>query len=583
MAELDKQAYKAQKDFLYQDNTNEDIAPIDFRSTFEDSADSFPFLIDEADISGQWTFSTNPYVPLVPTDDSHAASKKYVDDNAGVGAGDVIGPASSINNEIVVMDGLTGKLIKGETGVLLSTTGDFSSMGDLSFSTASKTINGIEVQNLLDKSANETVSGGWSFDSNVTIPLTPLVDSDAASKKYVDDNASGGGDVFKVGTPVNNQLGVWTGDGTIEGDGNLTWSGSTLAIGGNLEAADVDLSGNLTLTDGTISVTKDLGSPLAIRRSGVDNTGTITSWARESSSGVFSTIGIINYNLTDFRLQSQSGYDLVLRSHGNNEALRLDNNQNSTFANNILLSSSGGRLISLDVDSSRLFVSGSDAFNDGGNIALSGSTNSNYTEKAVSLRIAQDDAMTISSSSDATFYGDVSLSDGLLQVTRDAGTACSLRRGGVGGTGQIMTFARETATDVFESFCIFTYTTSAFRIQSQSGYDLAFRSGGANTSLTLDATTQDGTFTNDVYADNFILSSDARDKEIIDTIGEGLVPYYKYKRKGKTLFGTTAQAVEKKYPEIVQSKKDGKKAVSYIDLLCMEIADLNRRLKILEK
>ena len=30
----------------------------------------------------------------------------------------------------------------------------------------------------------------------------------------------GGGDVFKVGTPANNQLGVWTGDGTIEGDPN---------------------------------------------------------------------------------------------------------------------------------------------------------------------------------------------------------------------------------------------------------------------------------------------------------------------------------------------------------------------------
>jgi len=34
------------------------------------------------------------------------------------------------------------------------------------------------------------------------------------------------GDVFKVGTPVNNQIGVWTGDGTIEGDANFTWEGA---------------------------------------------------------------------------------------------------------------------------------------------------------------------------------------------------------------------------------------------------------------------------------------------------------------------------------------------------------------------
>ncbi len=39
------------------------------------------------------------------------------------------------------------------------------------------------------------------------------------------------GDVTKVGTPVNNQLGVWTGDGTIEGDEDLTFSGTILALG----------------------------------------------------------------------------------------------------------------------------------------------------------------------------------------------------------------------------------------------------------------------------------------------------------------------------------------------------------------
>ena len=40
---------------------------------------------------------------------------------------------------------------------------------------------------------------------------------------------AGGGDVTKVGTPVNNQVGVWTGDGTIEGDADLTFDGTTLA------------------------------------------------------------------------------------------------------------------------------------------------------------------------------------------------------------------------------------------------------------------------------------------------------------------------------------------------------------------
>lgn len=46
----------------------------------------------------------------------------------------------------------------------------------------------------------------------------------------------GSGDVTKVGTPVNNQVGVWTGDGTIEGDAALTFDTTTdvLSSGGLL-------------------------------------------------------------------------------------------------------------------------------------------------------------------------------------------------------------------------------------------------------------------------------------------------------------------------------------------------------------
>jgi hypothetical protein len=47
---------------------------------------------------------------------------------------------------------------------------------------------------------------------------------------------AGSGDVSKVGTPVNNQVGVWTGDGTIEGDANLTFDTATdtLTVGGEV-------------------------------------------------------------------------------------------------------------------------------------------------------------------------------------------------------------------------------------------------------------------------------------------------------------------------------------------------------------
>jgi hypothetical protein len=58
------------------------------------------------------------------------------------------------------------------------------------------------------------------------IDLGAIADSNIASAATW--NAKG--DVSKVGTPVNNQIGVWTGDGTLEGDADLTWSGTVLSL-----------------------------------------------------------------------------------------------------------------------------------------------------------------------------------------------------------------------------------------------------------------------------------------------------------------------------------------------------------------
>lgn len=50
---------------------------------------------------------------------------------------------------------------------------------------------------------------------------------------------SGSGNVTKVGTPVNDQVGVWTGDGTIEGDAALTFD----TITDKLSTVALNLSG----------------------------------------------------------------------------------------------------------------------------------------------------------------------------------------------------------------------------------------------------------------------------------------------------------------------------------------------------
>lgn len=54
--------------------------------------------------------------------------------------------------------------------------------------------------------------------------------------------AGGGGDVTKVGTPVNNEIGVWTGDGTLEGDTNFQWDGTSFILSGNILNTDSNTS-----------------------------------------------------------------------------------------------------------------------------------------------------------------------------------------------------------------------------------------------------------------------------------------------------------------------------------------------------
>ena len=45
-------------------------------------------------------------------------------------------------------------------------------------------------------------------------------------KEIARTTVAGGGDVTKVGTPANNELAIWTGDGTLEGESDITYDSS---------------------------------------------------------------------------------------------------------------------------------------------------------------------------------------------------------------------------------------------------------------------------------------------------------------------------------------------------------------------
>jgi len=78
--------------------------------------------------------------------------------------------------------------------------------------------------------------------------------------------AGGGGDVVKVGTPADNQIAVWTGDGTIEGTSSLTYNSSNKYLTYTANADDNSLLINPSDTGGTVN------SPYWSMRSYYNNT-----------------------------------------------------------------------------------------------------------------------------------------------------------------------------------------------------------------------------------------------------------------------------------------------------------------------
>lgn len=88
------------------------------------------------------------------------------------------------------------------------------------------------------------VSGALPSDSEPCV-----ISFHRAGNKGAD--GAGSGDVIKVGTPVNNQVGVWTGDGTLEGDTALTFDTTTDTLTtGTVNSTSLTAS-EMVITDGS--------------------------------------------------------------------------------------------------------------------------------------------------------------------------------------------------------------------------------------------------------------------------------------------------------------------------------------------
>jgi len=135
-----------------------------------------------------------------------------------------------------------------------------------------------------------TITDNVVDEANLKISNTP---SNGDYLQYADgtdqltwDAITGGGNVSNTGTPVNNQVAIWTDATTLEGDADLTFDGTDLLIGGDIKAktqTNTVLNGSQTADFSHDAASGDIGAYQV-------NKGSLTLSIHNLSSGMQGTI-----------------------------------------------------------------------------------------------------------------------------------------------------------------------------------------------------------------------------------------------------------------------------------------------------
>jgi hypothetical protein len=157
----------------------------------------------------------------------------------------------------------------------------------------------------MDASGNPVLLGAGSLNQVLT--------SGGPGAANTWETAAGGGDVSKSGTPVNNQLAVWTADGVIEGDANLTWDAAELFLTGSMDLIhtaagaaehgleiDVDAAGfgdikavDIAYTTGALAATEDEAAILVNIDESAATGGTVVGLEVLSTTGSAAIYGTL--------------------------------------------------------------------------------------------------------------------------------------------------------------------------------------------------------------------------------------------------------------------------------------------------
>jgi hypothetical protein len=91
------------------------------------------------------------------------------------------------------------------------------------------------------------------------------VDPSAGAAVWIETTGAGGaGGVTKVGTPVNNQLAVWTGDGPLEAESDLTYDSGTQTLDFNTLVAEIGTTNSRVKVSEANSTTDVIGTVVNI-------------------------------------------------------------------------------------------------------------------------------------------------------------------------------------------------------------------------------------------------------------------------------------------------------------------------------
>jgi hypothetical protein len=149
--------------------------------------------------------------------------------NSASGSGDVVGPASSTDNAVVRFNGATGVLIQDSSVLIADTTGVISGSEGLTLSgTTSGTtaivatavagtttftlpaVTGTAALNPMTTGGDIIYGGASGVETRLANGSANQVLTSNGTTLAPTWETNGAGDVSKVGTPVDSQVGVWT-------------------------------------------------------------------------------------------------------------------------------------------------------------------------------------------------------------------------------------------------------------------------------------------------------------------------------------------------------------------------------------